>query len=143
MQYALLGDLQFELLAYFDGLEGQFGSDYAEHARIEGKPRLQWIADKLDSWVIKLKFHISYCDPEEELARLRQASSSHAPLPFILANGEYKGDFVITDISSTAEHTDSYGQLLAVEASISLKEYVEPQSGTDLAAKKAAPAVMA
>lgn len=145
MQYALLGELQFELLAYFEGLEGRLASDYAEHARIEGKPRLQWIADKLDEWTIRLKFHHRYCDPERELARLKQAKGRHAPLQFVLANGEYKGDFVITDLGMTAEHTDTNGRLIAVEASVSLKEYVEPprRGGFDLFDRLAAPAVTA
>lgn len=143
MQYALLGDLQFELLAYFNGLEGRLGSDYSEHARIEGKPRLQWIGDRLDEWVIKLKFHERYCDPEQELTGLKEAAASHAPLQFVLASGEYKGDFVITDLAIIAEHTDTLGRLISVEATLNLKEYVEPASATGMANKLAAPAVMA
>lgn len=46
--FALLGDVQFDLITYFDGFESQFGADFAEHALIEGKPRLQFIGDKLD-----------------------------------------------------------------------------------------------
>ena len=35
--YAVLGDVEFELITYFDGMEAQFGMDYAEHALIGGK----------------------------------------------------------------------------------------------------------
>ena len=45
MQFALLGEIQFELITYFDGLEGRFGSDYAEHALIEGKRRGRIVVD--------------------------------------------------------------------------------------------------
>ena len=31
--FALLGDVQFDLITYFDGFESQFGADYAEHPR--------------------------------------------------------------------------------------------------------------
>jgi len=126
MQFALLGEIQFELITYFDGLEGRFGSDYAEHALIEGKPRIQWIGDKLDEWTLKLKFHQLYCDPELEVARLQDALEMHEPLPFVLATGEYKGEFVVTEISVTSEQTDLIGTLVSVEASVSLKEHVPP-----------------
>lgn len=141
MQYAVLGDLQFELLAYFSGMEGRFGADYAEHARIEGKPRLQWIGDKLDEWSIKLKFHNGYCDPEAELARLREAQSSHAVLPFVLANGDYKGEFVITEVSVTSEQTDRQGQLTALDATVSIKEFVAPGGAAQSWRQPAASAV--
>jgi len=126
MQFALLGDIQFELITYFDGLEGRFGSDYAEHALIEGKPRIQWIGDKLDEWTIKLKFHKLYCDPDLEIARLRDALEMHKPLPFVLATGEYRGEFVVTDISVTSEQTDLIGALVSLEACVFIKEHVPP-----------------
>lgn len=55
--FALLGEIQFDLITYFDGFDSQFDADYAEHALIEGKPRLQWIGDKLDEISIQLSFH--------------------------------------------------------------------------------------
>ena len=71
--FALLGDVQFDLITYFDGFESQFGADYAEHPLIEGKPRLQFVGDKLDEIRIQLAFHLHYCDPEAELAKLKDA----------------------------------------------------------------------
>lgn len=130
MQFALLGDVQFELITYFDGLEGKFGTDYAEHARIEGKPRLQWIGDKLDEWSLNLKFHQTYCDPEAELTKLRDAMGTHVPLPFVLATGDYKGEFVITDITVTSEQTDTQGVLVSAGATLSLREVVVPIDAT-------------
>jgi phage protein U len=126
MQFALLGDVQFELITYFDGLDGKFGADYAEHARIEGKPRLQWMGDKLDEWSLTLKFHQAYCDPEVELVKLRTAMDGHVALPFVLASGDYKGKFVITDISITSEQTDTRGVLVAVGVALTLREMIDP-----------------
>ena len=140
MQFALLGEVQFELITYFDGLEGKFGADYAEHARIEGKPRLQWIGDKLDEWSLNLKFHQAYCDPETELTKLRDAMDTHIPLPFVLATGDYKGEFVITDITATSEQTDTQGVLVAVDAALTLREVIDP---LDAEVKPDAPAVVA
>ncbi len=36
--FAVLGDIEFELITYWDGFEATSGVDYAEHARIGGKP---------------------------------------------------------------------------------------------------------
>nr|VFK17439.1 MAG: Phage P2 GpU [Candidatus Kentron sp. LPFa] len=124
MRFSILGDIQFELVHYFDGLDGRFGSDYAEHARIEGKPRLQWVGDRLDEWNIELAFHHAYCDPEREIVRLRRAQARHESLSFVLATGEYKGDFVITDCNVTSRATDSIGKLLDAKATLTLKEHV-------------------
>lgn len=122
--FALLGDVQFDLITYFDGFESQFGVDYAEHALIEGKPRLQRIGDKLDEIRIQLSFHIQFCDPEHELAKLRDALSAHQAMALVLGNGDYKGWFVLTDVTATSKQTDKAGSLLALEASITLREFV-------------------
>lgn len=137
MQYALLGDVQFELITYFEGLDGKFSSDYAEHARIEGKPRLQFIGDKLDEWTLKLKFHQTYCNPEAELVKLMGAKVIHAPLPFVLATGAYKGSFVITEISMVSTKTDGQGTALAMEVTLTLRESIDA-----VAKKSTAPAVV-
>lgn len=124
MQFALLGDIQFELLAYFEGMEWHYATDYAEHARIEGKPRLQFIGDKLDELKLSTRFHTFYCEPEVEIQRLREAQLSHAAMPFVLGTGEFKGDFVITEFSVTPEFTDYQGALVSATASLSLKESI-------------------
>ena len=141
MQFALLGNVQFELITYFDGLEGRFASDYAEHALIEGKPRLQWIGERLDEWTLKLKFHQLFCDPELELARLRNAMETHEPLPFVLATGEYKGEFVIAEISAVSEQTDRQGGLVEVAATLNLKECPDPEGERSAESRSSAVAV--
>lgn len=122
--FALLGDVQFDLITYFDGFESQFGTDFAEHALIEGKPRLQFIGDKLDEIRIQLAFHLHYCDPEAELAKLKDALAAHQAMALVLGNGDYKGWFVLTDVQATSKHTDKAGTLIALEASITLREFV-------------------
>lgn len=121
--YAVLGEIEFDLITYFDGMEARFGSDYAEHALIGRKPKLQFVGDKLDEIRIDLVFHATYCDPEAELIRLLKAKQSHAALALVLGNGDYKGRFVITDLQATGRHTDRAGSLLAAEAQLSLKEF--------------------
>lgn len=121
--YAVLGEIEFDLITYFDGMEARFGSDYAEHALIGGKPALQFVGDKLDEIRIDLVFHATYCHPEAELVRLRGAMQSRTALALVLGNGDYKGRFVITELQATGRHTDRTGSLLAAEAQLSLKEF--------------------
>ena len=122
--FALLGDIQFDLITYFDGMDAQFGADFAEHPLIEGKPRLQWVGDRLDEFRIDLSFHAWFCDPEAELVRLRKALQAHMAMSFVLGNGDYKGWFVLTDVQAMSRQTDQYGTLTCLEATITLREYV-------------------
>lgn len=122
--FAILGDIEFELITYWEGFESQFGVDYAEHARIEGKPGLQFVGEKLDDIQLSLVFHQHYCVPDVELARLKSAMSAHQALALVFGNGDYRGWFVITDIRATSEQTDSTGNVLALNATVSLREYV-------------------
>ncbi|SQB62083.1 Phage protein U [Citrobacter koseri] len=95
-----------------------------KHARIEGKPGLQFVGDKLDEIQISLVFHQHYCVPDVELARLRTAMKAHQALALVFGNGDYRGWFVITDVTATSEQTDSTGNVLAVNATASLREYI-------------------
>ena len=123
LMFAVLGDIEFELITYWDGFEATFGVDYAEHARIGGKPGLQFVGDRLDEIQITLVFHQHYCVPDVELARLRTAMKAHQALALVFGNGDYRGWFVITDVTATSEQTDSTGNVLAVSATVSLREY--------------------
>ena len=122
--FALLGDVQFDLITYFDGFESQFGVDYAEHALIDGKPRLQRVGDKLDEIRIQLSFHSQFCDPEQELIKLQTALRAHQAMALVLGNGDYKGWFVLTELQATSRQTDQAGTLIALEASLTLREFV-------------------
>lgn len=121
--FAMLGPISFRLITYFEGVSNKRGYDYAEHAVIEGKPRLQWIGDDLEEVAIDLMFHVSYCNPEAELAKLRIAGSMHTALPLIYGSGHYVGMFVIKTIHSTTRQTNRSGALVAVTARVSLIEH--------------------
>lgn len=121
--FAVLGDIEFELITYWDGFEATFATDFAEHARIEGKPGLQFIGDKLDEIQLSLVFHQHYCTPDAELARLKVAQKRHQALALVFGNGDYRGWFVITGVTATSEQTDSTGNVLAMNATVSLREY--------------------
>jgi len=128
--FALLGDIQFDLITYFDGLGARFSATYAEHALIEGKPRLQHIADDLDDFQIDLRFHASYCDPEKELTKILNAIRDRKAMAFVLGNGDYKGWFVAVALDCTSKQADANAGLIELEASLTLREYVGDKRNT-------------
>lgn len=121
--YAVLGETEFEVVAYWDGFENTMGVDYASHARIEGKPGVQFIGDKLDKITLQFSFHSQYCQPTAEMNRLREAMTAHQAMALVFGNGDYRGWFVITDLTATHQHTDPYGNVIAQSGSLSLQEY--------------------
>ncbi len=135
--FALLGDVQFLLITCV-GSQLKSSVDYAEHALIENKPRLQWIGERLDEWTIKLRFHRIFCNPELELSRLKAAMARHEPLPFVLATGQYNGEFVIVELPTVIEQTDSIGGVIELNVTMLLKECPDPKGERRLAASKSA-----
>lgn len=124
--FALLGDQAFHLVTWWSGLSGQEGVDYAEHALIEGKPRLQWIGDKLDTLTLSITLRVDFCDPAAELDRLRKLMKARKSLPLVFGDGLYRGRFVIVDLRTKTERTTGAGTVLAVDAEVGLREHVAP-----------------
>ena len=139
-QHAILGDIPFDLITYFSGVEEKYAAEFAEHALIEGKPRLQWTGNKLDeqSWSIVL--HAGFCDPNHELQKLKGVLARHEALPLIYANGDYKGWFVPTELSITSHQTMRDGTIVWIDAKLTLREYVVPKVLVEQAPRKNAEA---
>ncbi|EAZ9183235.1 chemotaxis protein [Salmonella enterica subsp. salamae] len=121
--YAVLGEIEFDVVAYWDGFDNTMGVDYASHARIEGKPGVQFIGDKLDKITLQFSFHSQFCQPATALNRLREAMTAHQAMALVFGNGDYRGWFVITDLTTSHQHTDPYGNVIALSGSLSLQEY--------------------
>ena len=121
--FAQLGDIQFELITYFNGIEETVSYNYAEHERINNKPVLQFMGMNLQEQNIKLNFHNSFCVPEDEIKKLKTVANKAEPLKFIKGNGEYVGVFVLSEIISTTEQTSKEGDLISVQVDLKLREY--------------------
>lgn len=123
-QFAQLGDIVFELITYMDGADHKVSANYAEHALIERKPRLQWTGDNLDEMTIKLSFHAAFCQPEAEMMRLRNAVRAHEVMPFVYDNGHIVGDYVLLELCQTVEHAMTDGTAISASCQLTMKEYV-------------------
>lgn len=93
-----------------------------QHARIEGKPRLQRVGSNLTQLEVSVMLHASFCNPEIEAAQLDQLREDAQVLPLILGNGAYVGDFVIQSIERGVAVSDRRGNVVSQTLSMSLLE---------------------
>ena len=121
--FAQLGDIKFELITYFNGLQERSSYNYAQHDRINNKPVLQFLGKNLQEQDLKLNFHRTFCTPEDEIKKLKTVADKATPLKFIKGNGEYIGVFVIEEIQSSTEQASSEGDLISIQVDIRIKEY--------------------
>lgn len=121
--FAQLGDIEFELITYFNGMNESQSYNYAQHERINQKPVLQFLGLNLQEQDIKLNFHASFCTPEDEIKKLKNVANFGTPLKFIKGNGDYVGVFVITEIASVTEQATNEGDLISVQVDLKLREY--------------------
>lgn len=123
--YAQLGDTIFQGKLGLAGFSGSSETEYAQHPLIDGKPRLQQVAEKLEEITLSINLHYSFCNPEDEISKLQTARSNGYILPFILGTGTVVGDFVITSIKRDITQTDQLGAIVFVSLIVQLLEYYE------------------
>lgn len=121
--FAQLGDLKFDLLNSFNSFTETNTYNYAKLERINNKPVLQFLGTNLQEENIKINFHNSFCIPEEEIKKIKDAADLSTPLNFIKGNGEYVGIFVIEEIFKQIEQAAEDGSFISVQMEIRLVEY--------------------
>ena len=148
--YAQLGNIVFEnRKGQYNGFFGfndfseSTSVSYAEHKPLEGKPLLQATGLNLDELSLSMRLHVSFCNPTEELDKLKTCMDTFEVLPLLMGNGKKAGNFVITNLSSSVENADPEGNILSYLVSCTLKEYVTPDRLQELqdAARQRAAAV--
>lgn len=121
--YFMLGSVALEPVDLTDFNETH-AANFAEHAVLKGKPRLQAMGEKLTELNFAIRLHHTLGGVERRYQELLGAKSKQDALPLIIGRGKYKGNFVITDISSVTLFTDKNGNALCREMNISLREFV-------------------
>lgn len=99
-------------------------ASYAEHALIDGKPRLQKTGDTLEEIAFTIRLHASYCKPADVLSSLNASKAAGEIMPLVMGNGEYKGDYVIASATYTVETTFPDGGIWEATLNLSLKEFI-------------------
>jgi phage protein U len=134
--FASLGDIQFDILPAIKRLSGSSRADFIEHAVIEGKPRLQYVGDALDTLRLRIRFHASFGRPETNIKRIKDAFLKHEAMPVIFGNSIYRGMFVIEEMEDEAAAAFADGSLICADLEILLKEWVQDTTVTTKRTRK-------
>lgn len=123
-----LGNVTFEKAILTPHSEGYSKSHtYAEMKPATGKPILQRKGANLTETSISMLFHISFCNPSEQITALVDAMDSGLVCPYFWEDGAFKGNFVILDVRIRVEKRFPDGGLMAATVDVDLKEYSEAQ----------------
>lgn len=135
--YAQIGNIVFKGLRGFDSFQQKRETNFAQHAVIEGKPRLQRVGTNLDEINISIQFHASFCDPETEIRALDRLRQSAEIVAVLAGSGEFIGNFVIQSISRDVSDLGPRGNIMNAIVSLTLLEAViaDPVGAASLAAK--------
>jgi len=121
--FAVLGEIVFEVLGSPNAFTSTRTWDYAEHQVVEGRPKLQWLADGLATIDLDFHFHSSFTDPSAQAAALIAAGSDHSARPLVFGNGIHRGYFIVTSIRTTAQQMSADGDLIGITMRAVLKEW--------------------
>jgi phage protein U len=124
--FAQLGNTVFQNLKSFDGYSKKGSAIFAQHNLLDGKPRLQFTGLGLDELSMTIHFHATFCNPADELNKLKTSRDTAEVLGLLYGNGDVGGNYVITELTDVIEQADPQGNLFSINVSISLKEYVVP-----------------
>ncbi|MFT4098985.1 MAG: phage tail protein [Rhodoblastus sp.] len=123
--YAWLGSIQIGVTP-FTGPTKQSIKEKSTLSRIavaEGKPVVQDMGDELDTQTLKFFFDETFCDPEAELQKLRDARAAREPLPYVPGSGDYSGArYVVEEISGDIQKTTLGGRVVRIEVDVQLLE---------------------
>lgn len=122
--YAVLGETELEIIAWLNGLDMRFAANYAEQPLIGRKGLLQHTGFAPDEVSMRVLLHAQWCNPADEVAKLKRLLDDTEPVAFVLGSGEYRGVFVLTELEVVSTQTDGDGVAIAFEADASLREYI-------------------
>jgi phage protein U len=120
--FAILGDIPFQVVGSPEAFSDSRSYDYAEQRVVQARPRLQWLADDLLTIRLEMLLHLSFTNPAASLLVLQQAASTHAALPLIFGNGDFRGYFVIIGIDTVSRQLSGVGDIQAITVRLSLRE---------------------
>ncbi len=120
--FAVLGDIPFQVVGSPEALSDSRSYDYAEHRVVQARPVLQWLANDLVTIRLEMLLHRSFTDPAASLLVLQQTASTHAALPLVFGNGDFRGYFVIVTIDTVSRQLSGVGDMFAILVRLTLRE---------------------
>jgi phage protein U len=129
MAYATLGDITFDRLYSPTALRITQAEKYAVIPLATGKPRIQRIGAELDTLDLSIRVNRQFCDVTSELEKIRAARAGALVLPFTTGEGEFLGNYIITQVNQARTDIAPNGVLIEVVLDISLLEYNNADEG--------------
>jgi len=121
--WAILGEIEFEVIGSPSGSEQRFAARFVEHARIAGKPLVEAVGGELEdiNWTILL--HERLHDVDARLRAIREATAAQQPLALVMGDGTYLGPWIIVEGALTTKKTTANGRVISAELQLTLREY--------------------
>jgi phage protein U len=120
--FAILGDIPFQVVGSPEALSDSRSYDFAEHRVVQARPVLQWLADELVTIRLEMLLHRSFTEPLASLLVLQQTASTHAALPLVFGNGDFRGYFVIETIDTISRQLSGVGDIFEITVRLTLRE---------------------
>lgn len=120
--FAILGEVEFEVIGSPESMMSSRRYDYAIHRVVQDRPRLQWLAPDLEVVRFELLLHRSFTNPAADMIVLVAAAEAHQPLPLVFGSGEFRGNFVISELSTLSRQLGANGDPIAISVRIELLE---------------------
>lgn len=124
--FAQLGDIIFSGPLGPSSQEIGTSVNFAQHALIDGKPRLQRVGSNLDELKLSMRLHVSFCTPEDELQKLYAYRDSSEELLYITGTGSLIGYFVIRAVNRNDVQQAPNGKIIEVMVDVELVESFVP-----------------
>jgi len=121
--WAILGDIEFEVIGSPSGSEQRFAARFVEHARIAGKPLVEAVGGELDEITWTIVLHERLHDVDARLRAIREATAAQQPLALVMGDGTYLGPWIIAEGALTTKKTTAAGRVISAELQLTLREY--------------------
>lgn len=119
-----LGRVRFDTLQAPQAWEEKLKFSFVEHQVVEGRPVLQKMGEDLQEITLDIHLLANIEDVDSRLRQFKEMLRAGAAQSLVLANGDFLGDFVMTELVIKRKVSFADGKLWEAEATIGLKEYV-------------------
>jgi phage protein U len=122
----LLGEYAFSDWDAPQGWNYKESAQYAKHDVLDGKPKIQYVGDSLQTLSLKFRLHHGWCNPDAKLALLQGMKDSHLAYPLQIGSGVFRGNYVLTDVNVDLKLVNDLGKVRLMEVSVELLEDITP-----------------
>lgn len=139
--FAQLGSVVFEVVGALTEFGARREYAYAEHARIENKPTIQYVGEGLEEADLGFALDEWLCDPAEALEDLQKMAAAHQAVPLVWGDTRVQGPYVLRGVEHTVAQAGPDGRPQRITGRIRLQEWVAPPTATETHTTGTGPAV--